>query len=153
MWDHLQRQGIPVARCTVERIMRINGWRGATRMRRVRTTIADPATARAPDLVRRRFRASRPDELHVADFTYVPMAGGGFDYAAFVIDAYAGLVPGWDCSLTKNTAFVERAIRAAAMRRARERLPLRGDTIHHSDAGSQYTAMHFTETLMLAGTG
>jgi putative transposase len=153
MWDHLQRQGIPVARCTVERIMRINGWRGATRMRRVRTTIADPATARAPDLVRRRFRASRPDELHVADFTYVPMAGCGFDYTAFVIDAYAGLVPGWDCSLTKNTAFVERAIRAAAMRRARERLPLRGDTIHHSDAGSQYTAMHFTETLMLAGTG
>jgi putative transposase len=90
MWDHLQRQGIPVARCTVERIMRINGWRGATRIRRVRTTIADPATARAPDLVRRRFRASRPDELHVADFTYV-LAGGGFDYTAFVIDAYAGL--------------------------------------------------------------
>lgn len=95
--------------------MRINGWRGATRMRRVRTTIADPATARAPDLVRRRFRASRPDKLHMADFTYVPMAGGGFDYAAFVIDAYAGLVPGWDCSLTKNTAF----------RRTRD--PRRGD--------------------------
>jgi putative transposase len=151
MWAHLRRQGIPVARCTVERIMRVNGWRGATRARRIRTTVVDPAATRAPDLVRRRFGAARPDQLHVADFTYVPMAGGGFGYTAFVIDAFAGLIPGWECSLTKNTAFVERAIRAAARRRAREGHPLTGDTIHHSDAGSQYTAMHFTETLMLAG--
>jgi transposase InsO family protein len=71
--------------------------------------------------------------LHVADFTYVPLDGGGFGYTAFVIDAYAGLIPGWECSLTKNTAFVERAIRAAAARRAREGRPLAGDTIHHSD--------------------
>jgi transposase InsO family protein len=151
MWAHLQRQGITVARCTVERIMRVNGWRGAMRARRVRTTVADPAATRAPDLVRRRFRVARPDQLHVADFTYVPMAGGGFGYTAFVIDAYAGLIPGWECSLTKNTAFVERAIRAAVLRRAQEGHPLTGDTIHHSDAGSQYTAIHFTETLMLAG--
>jgi len=151
VWAHLQRQGIPVARCTVERIMAANGWRGATRARRVRTTVADPTHHRAPDLVRRRFRVGRPDALHVADFTYVPMAGGGFGYTAFVIDAYAGLIPGWECSLTKNTAFVERAIRAAAARRAREGRPLSGVTIHHSDAGSQYTAIHFTETLMLAG--
>jgi putative transposase len=91
------------------------------------------------------------DALHVADFTYAPMAGGGFGYTAFVIDAYAGLIAGWECSLTKNTAFVERAIRGAAARRAREGHPLSGATIHHSDAGSQYTAIHFTETLMLAG--
>jgi transposase InsO family protein len=150
MWAHLQRQGIPVARCTVERIMRANGWHGATRAHKVRTTVSDPAATRAPDLVRRRFRASRPDELHVADFTYVPMSTG-FGYTAFVIDAYAGPIVGWECSLTKNTAFVERAIRAAAARRAREGHPLGGDTIHHSDAGSQYTAIHFTDTLMLAG--
>ena len=151
MWAHLQRQGVPVARCTVERIMRANGWRGAMRARWVRTTVADPAAARAPDLVRRRFRSARPDALHVADFTYVPLHGAGFGYTAFVIDAYAGLIVGWECSLTKNTAFVERAIRAAAARRAREGHPLSGDTIHHSDAGSQYTATYFTETLMLAG--
>ncbi len=150
MWAHLRRQGIPVARCKVERIMRVNGWRGATRARRVRTTIVDPAAARAPDLVRRRFGVIAPNRLLVADFTYVPMAGGGFGYTAFVIDAYAGLIPGWECSLSKQTAFVERAIRAAAMRRAREGHPLTGETIHHSDA-AQYTAIHFTETLMLAG--
>jgi transposase InsO family protein len=151
IWAHLQRQAIPVARCTVERIMRGQGWRGAMRARRIRTTEQDPAHNRAPDLVRRRFRASRPDALHVADFTYVPLAAGGFGYTAFVIDASAGLIPGWECSLSKTTAFVERAIRAAAAWRARQGYPLSGDTIHHGDAGSQYTAMHFTETLMLAG--
>ena len=92
----------------------------------------------------------RPEALHVADFTYVPMVIG-FGYTAFVIDAYAGLIAGWECSLTKNTAFVERAIRAAAARRAREGHPLTGDTVHHGDAGSQYTAIHFTDTPMLAG--
>jgi len=83
MWAHLQRQGIPVARCTVERIMRTHGWRGATRARTLRTTERDPAAARAPDLVRRRFHAARPNELDVADFTYVPLDGGGFGYTAF----------------------------------------------------------------------
>ncbi|EUA82189.1 integrase core domain protein [Mycobacteroides abscessus subsp. bolletii 103] len=151
MWAHLQRQGIPVARCTVERIMRTHGWRGATRARTIRTTERDPAAARAPDLVRRRFHASRPNLLVVADFTYVPLDGGGFGYTAFVIDAYAGLIAGWECSLTKNTAFVERAIRQATAYRARQGHRFTGDTIHHSDAGSQYTATHFTETLMLAG--
>jgi putative transposase len=131
--------------------MRANCWRGAMRTRRVRTTERDPAAARAPDLVRRRFRAARPDALHVADFTYVPMAISGFGYTAFVIDSYAGLIAGWECSLTKNTALVQRAIRAAAARRAREGHPLIGDTIHHSDAESQYTAIYFTETLMPAG--
>jgi transposase InsO family protein len=151
VWVHLQRQGIAVARCTVEKIMRAHGWRGAMRTRKVRTTERNPTHDRAPDLVRRRFRVSGPDALHVADFTYVPLDGGGFGYTAFVIDAFAGLIAGWECSLTKNTAFVEHAIGAAAARRAREGHPHCGDTTHHSDAGSQYTAIHFTEALMLAG--
>jgi putative transposase len=151
MWAHLRRQGIPVAKCTVERLKRARGWRGVNRGRRVRTTIADPAAARAPDLVRRQFKASRPGQLHVADFTYVPLAGGRFAYTAFVIDAFAGLIPGWECSLSKETAFVESAIRQATAYRARQGNPITGGAIHHSDAGSQYTSVHFTETLMLAG--
>jgi transposase InsO family protein len=111
MWSHLQRQGVPVARCTVERLMRDNGWRGITRARRVRTTVADPTATRAPDLVNRCFSASRPDQLWVADFTYVPITGGPFGYTAFVIDAFAGVIPGWQCSLSKETPFVEAAIR------------------------------------------
>jgi putative transposase len=150
MWAHLQRQGIPVARCTVERIMRANGWRGVTRARRApRTTEPDPAAARAPDLVGRQWRVSAPNLLEVADFTYVPMTWG-FGYTAFVVDAYAGVIAGWECSLTKDAAFVERALRHAAAFRTRQGRPFDG-AIHHSDAGSQYTAIHFGETLMLAG--
>lgn len=150
MWAHLQRCGIPVARCTVERLMRANGWRGVTRTTKVRTTVPDPAAARAPDRVHRHFGGKRPDQLYVADFTYVPMTCG-FGYTAFVIDAFAGTMIGWECSLSKQTAFVERAIREAAARRRREGHPLSGATIHHSDAGSQYTAVHFGETLLLEG--
>ena len=150
MWAHLQRQGIPVARCTVERIMRVHGWRGVSRARRTpRTTEPDPTAARAPDLVGRRWRVAAPNRLLVADFTYVPMAAG-FGYTAFVIDAYAGMITGWECSLRKDTGFVERALRHAAAFRARQGHPL-DEAIHHSDAGSQYTAIHFTETLTLAG--
>jgi transposase InsO family protein len=151
MWAHLQRQGITVARCTVERIMRANGWVGVTRAKHVRTTISDSAADRAPDLVKRQFGAKRPNELFVADFTYVPMDTGVFAYTAFVIDAYAGTIVGWECSSSKITAFVERAIRQAASTRRREGNPLPGTTIHHSDAGSQYTAVHFGETLALEG--
>lgn len=151
MWAHLNRQGIPVAKCTVERLKRAHGWRGVTRGRRVRTTVPDPAAARAPDLVRRQFKASRPGQLHVADFTYVPLASGRFAYTAFVVDAFAGLIPGWECSLSKGTAFVESAIRQAAAYRARQGNPITSGAIHHSDAGSQYTSVHFTDTLMLAG--
>lgn len=150
MWAHLQRQGIPVARCTVERIMRARGWRGVTQARRTpRTTVSDPAATRAPDLVGRRWRVNAPNLLVVADLTYVPMVAG-FGYAAFVIDAYAGLIAGWECSLSKETAFIERALRHAAALRARQGHPF-DETIHHSDAGSQDTAIHFGETLMLAG--
>jgi putative transposase len=151
MWAHLNRQGIPVAKCTAGRLKRAYGWRGVTRGRQVRTTVADPAASRAPDLVRRRFKASRPGQLHVADFTYVPLVTGRFAYTAFVIDAFAGLIPGWECSVSKETAFVESAIRQATAYRARQGHPITGDAIHHSDAGSQYTSVHFTETLILAG--
>ncbi len=150
MWAHLRRHGVPVARCTIERLMRHHGWRGATRTRKVRTTVADPTAARAPDLVKRCFTAARPDALWVADFTYVPMTDGRFGYTAFVVDAFAGLIPGWECSMTKHTDFVEAAIRQGAARRRREGRPLRG-TVHHSDAGSQYTSVHFGQTLLLEG--
>jgi transposase InsO family protein len=150
MWAHLQRQGLPVARSTVERLMRANGWRGTTRRKKVRTTVPDPAASRAPDLVHRAFRADSPEQLHVADFTSVAMSSG-FGYTAFVIDAYAGLIPGWECSTSQETAFVERAIRQAAALRRRQGHPLSGETIHHSDAGSQYTAVRCGETLLLEG--
>jgi len=133
MWEHLNRQGIKVAKCTVERLMRAHGWRGVTRARTTRTTIPDPASTRAADLVRRNFKASRPGQLHVADFTCVPLDGGGFGYTAFVIDAFAGLIAGWECSLSKETALVERAIRQAAAWRARQGHPLGDGAIHHSD--------------------
>jgi putative transposase len=150
MWAHLQRQGVPVARCTVERIMRRNGWRGITRTRKVRTTVADPTAARAPDLVRRCFTAPRPDALWVADFTYVPMTDSRFGYTALVIDAFAGKITGWACSMSKHTTFVEAAVRQAVAHRRREGHPLHG-TVHHSDAGSQYTSVHFGQTLFLEG--
>jgi len=151
MWAHLQRQGIPMALRTVERIMRHNGWRGVTRARRPpRTTERDPAAGRAPDLVSRKWRVSAPNLLDVADFTYVPLDTGGFGYTAFVVDAYAGVIAGWECSMVKDTGFVERALRHAAVFRARQGHPF-NDTIHHSDSGSQYTAIHYGETLMLEG--
>ncbi|OZG28910.1 hypothetical protein BH683_012595 [Williamsia sp. 1138] len=83
MWAHLQRQGIPVARCTVERLMRSNGWQGVTHRKRERTTVANPSDERAPDLVDRQFKVPAPNQLIVADFTYVPMAGGSHMYTAF----------------------------------------------------------------------
>ncbi len=97
----------------------------------------------------RRWRVEAPNRLVVADFTYVPMTAG-FGYTAFVVDAYAGLIAGWECSRRKDTAFVKRALHHAAAFRARQGHPF-DDGIHHPDAGSQYTARHFTQMLMLAG--
>jgi transposase InsO family protein len=132
MWAHLQRCGMPVARCTVERLMRAR-LAGCTRERRVRTTVAVRAAVRAPDLVKRQFTADRPDQLHVAEFTYVPMVSG-FSYTTFVLDAFAGAIGGWECSLSQETALVERVVRQAAARRRPEEYPLCGQTIHHSDS-------------------
>jgi putative transposase len=150
MWAHLQREGIPVAKCTVERLMRANRWQGARRCRRVRTTVADPAAQRAPDLVDRQFQARAPNVLLVADFTYVRLTTGVFAYVAFVTDAYVGTIIGWEASTSKHTRFVESAIRQAAALRSRQGHPIDG-AIHHSDAGSHYTAVHFGETLTLSG--
>ena len=151
MWAHLQRQGITVARCTVERVMRANGWVGVTRAKRVRTTISDPGAERAPDLVKRRFGATQPNELFVADFTYVPMSTGVFAYTAFVIDAYAGMIVGWECSTSKVTAFVERAIRQAAGPGTDRDIRCRATRFITPTPGSQYTVVHFGETLALEG--
>ena len=123
MWAHLQRQGITVAKSTVERLMRRNGWQGVRRQKSVRTTIADPAAERAPDLVDRQFRVPAPNALFVADFTYVKLVTGVFVYVAFVIDAYAGAIVGWEAASVKHTGFVESAIRQAAALRARQGHP------------------------------
>jgi putative transposase len=123
MWAHLRRLGVPVARCTVERLMKANGWHGVTRTKRVPTTVVDPAATRAPDLVNRDFRVPAPNRLLVADFTHARLTSGAFVYTAFVIDAFAGLIVGWECSKSKHTAFVERAIAQAAAFRARQGIP------------------------------
>jgi putative transposase len=132
MWAHLQREGIPVTRSTVERLMRRNGWQGVRRQKTVRTTIADPTATRPPDLVDRQFGVGAPNRLLVADFTYVKLISGVFVYVAFVIDAYAGAIIGWEASGSKHTRFVESAIRQAAALRSRQRHPIE-DAIHHSD--------------------
>lgn len=151
MWAHLNREGITVAKCTVQRLMRANGWQGARWQKLVRTTVADPSGQRAPDLVDRQFRVEAPNRLVVADFTYMRLVTGLFAYTAFVIDAFAGRIVGWQCSTSQQTAFVESAIREAAGLRAREGRPLGGNTIHHSDAGAQYTSVRFAESLLLVG--
>ena len=136
MWAHLQREGIPVAKSTVERLMRRHGWQGMRRCKSVRTTIADPTAVRPPDLVDRQFGVPAPNRLLVADFTYVKLVTGVFVYVAFVIDAYAGAIVGWEASASKQTRFVESALRQAASLRSRQGHPIDG-AIHHSDAGSQ----------------
>lgn len=151
MWAHLRRQGIPVARCTVERLMRRHGWQGVRRTRRVRTTVADPAASRAADLVDRQFSAAAPNRLFVADFTYVRVQSG-FVYAAFVVDAFAGTIVGWQVSGTANTTLVDRALADGLETRRRQGHPVSGGgTVHHSDAGTQYTSVAFGQQLQEAG--
>jgi putative transposase len=135
MWAHMNRQGIQVARCTVERLMRSQSWEGASRKRSHRTTVCDPDHERAPDLVDRHFTVEAPNKLLVTDFTYV-RTGGKFAYTAFVIDAFHNRIIGWECSLTKTPDFICRALTQAAELRNREGRPLNLKTIYHSDAGS-----------------
>jgi putative transposase len=118
----------------------------------VRTTITDPAAERAPDLVDRQFRVPTPNALVVADFTYVKLVTGTFVYVAFVIDAYAGTVIGWEAASTKQTRFVESAIRQAAALRTRQGHRIDG-AIHHSDAGPQggFTSIRYGERLAEIG--
>jgi len=150
MWLHLRRQGHDVARCTVERLMRILGLQGARRGRVKRTTVSDPAAQRAKDLVGRNFAPLAPDKLWVADFTYVSTLAG-WVYVAFVIDAYARRVLGWKVSTSMSTDLVLDAVNQAIFTRKREGVKDFSGLIHHNDAGAQYTSVRFTERLIEEG--
>ncbi len=150
VWLALNRAGIVVARCTVERLMRDLGLAGARRGRRVRTTWPDTAAARPADLVRRQFSPARPDRLWVADFTYVP-TWAGMVYVAFVIDAYSRRVLGWRAAATMKTSLVLDALEQALWTRRRAGAASLAGLVHHTDAGSQYTSIAFTDRLAAAG--
>lgn len=150
MWLQLRQLGHEVARCTVERLMRILGLQGARRGKAKRTTIADPAAARARDLVGRKFRPLAPNRLWVADFTYVSTLTG-WVYVAFVIDAYARRILGWKVSTSMTTDLVLDAINQAIFTRKREGVKDLTGLIHHNDAGSRYTSVRFTERLLEEG--
>jgi transposase InsO family protein len=148
VWQALQRQGHTVARCTVERLMRAMGLQGAVRGRAwVTTTQAGPVADRPADLVERDFTATRPNQLWVADFTYVA-TWRGFVYVAFVIDVFARRIVGWRVSTSLRTDFVLEALEQAIYER-------RGDgltgLVHHSDRGTQYLSMRYTDRLAHAG--
>jgi putative transposase len=150
VWLELNREGMPVARCTVERLMRELGLRGARRGNKVCTTRPDPAAARPADLVRRQFSPPAPDRLRVADYTYVP-AWTGMVYVAFVIDAYSRRILGWRAATSMRTALVLNALDQALRTRRRDGSRDLAGLVHHTDAGSQYTSIAFTERLAGAG--
>jgi putative transposase len=150
VWSELHRQGMPVARCTVERLMRAAGLHGAVRGRRIRTTIADPGRQRAADLVQRDFTASAPNRRWVADFTYVA-TWSGIVYVAFVVDLYSRAITGWAAATNKRTPLVLSALDMGLWRRDRDGRPVDKGLIHHSDAGSQYTSFRFTTHLLDEG--
>ncbi len=145
VWKQLHREQIPVARCTVERLMRQEGLRGVVRGRRTRTTIPDGALEKPLDRVQRRFVASRPDELWVSDFTFVA-TWSGFVYVAFVIDVFARRIVGWRVSRSMHTELVLDALEQALHARQTET-----GLTHHSDHGSQYLSIRYTERLAQNG--
>jgi transposase InsO family protein len=147
VWRQLLREGVRVARCTVSRLMRELGLAGAVRGKPVRTTVSDKASPCPLDLVNRQFRAPAPNMLWVSDFTYVS-SWTGFVYVAFVIDAYARRIVGWRASRTAHAGFVLDALEQAL----HERRPAGGGgLVHHSDRGSQYVSIRYTERLAEAG--
>ena len=150
VWLQLNREGIPVARCTVERLMRDMGLQGARRGRKKRTTMPDPAATRAADLVDRRFTPNRPDRLWVADFTYVATWSGTV-YVAFVLDAHSRRILGWRAASTMKTALVLDALEMAIWARGRQGVHDLAGLIHHTDAGSQYASIAVTERLAAVG--
>ncbi|WP_373864713.1 IS3 family transposase [Nocardia vaccinii] len=149
VWLQLNREGIVVARCTVERLMRRLGLRGALRGKVKRTTVSDPAAPRAADLVQRKFAPAAPNRLWVADITYVS-TWSGWVYVAFVVDAYARRIIGWRTSTSMTAALVLDAIEHAIWTREREGWDVK-DVVHHNDRGSQYASVKFTERLAEAG--
>lgn len=150
VWLALNREGIVVARCTVERLMAELGLAGATRGKPRRTTIADPTAPRPADLVQRRFAPPAPNRLWVADLTYVS-TWSGFAYVAFVVDAYARRILGWRVASTMVTSMVLDAIEQAIWTRHQEGIRDLKDVVHHTDRGSQYTSIRFSERLAQAG--
>ena len=147
VWRQLKREGFDVARCTVERLMQSMGLQGVIRGKPVRTTISDKSAPCPLDHVNRQFRAPRPNVLWVSDFTYVA-TWTGFVYVAFVIDAYARRIVGWRVSRTAHASFVLDALEQAL----HDRQPVhRSGLVHHSDRGSQYVSIKYTERLAEAG--
>jgi putative transposase len=147
VWRQLQRERIAVARCTVERLMRTLGIQGVRRGKVVRTTISDRAAPCPLDKVNRQFRADRPNQLWVSDFTYVS-TWQGWLYVAFVIDVFARRIVGWRVSESMRTDFVLDALEQALYARQPER---DAALIHHSDRGSQYVSIRYSERLAEAG--
>ncbi len=147
VWKQLRRQGVRVARCTVGRLMRAMGLAGAVRGRTWVTTTQAGAEHRPADLVDRQFVATRPNQLWVSDFTYVA-TWSGFVYVAFVVDVFARRIVGWRVSSSLRTDFVLDALEQAIY--ARSRHPLTG-LVHHSDRGTQYLSMRYTDRLADAG--
>ena len=148
VWKQLRREGISVARCTVERLMRDMGLRGAVRGRAwIVTTRSDATADRPADLVERRFTATRPNQLWVADFTYVA-TWRGFVYVAFVIDVFARRIVGWRVASSLRTDFVLDALEQAIYDRRGDGV---ADLVHHSDRGTQYLSMRYTDRLADAG--
>jgi transposase InsO family protein len=145
VWRQLVREGISAARCTVERLMRREGLQGVFRGGRKRTTTPDEAAARPNDLVKRDFTASHPDSLWVSDLTYVRTLAG-FAYVAFVIDAFARRIVGWQVNTSLHSNLVLDALDQALHARERNQ-----GLIVHSDRGSQYLSIRYSERLAQAG--
>ena len=147
VWRQMRREGFNIARCTAERLMREMGLTGVIRGKPVRTTVSNKATPCPLDQVNRQFHAPAPNRLWVSDFTYVA-TWAGFVYVAFVIDVFARYIVGWRVSRTAHASFVLDALEQAI----HERKPVQGDgLIHHSDRGSQYLSITYTERLAEAG--
>jgi putative transposase len=146
VWRQLHREGIAVARCTVERLMRELGLQGVHRGKTRRTTTPDATVPRPADLVARDFSATRPNQLWVADLTYVA-TWSGFVYVAFIIDAFSRFLVGWQASRSLRTDLALDALEMAIWRR---QAGLEG-LVHHSDRGGQYLAIRYTERLAEAG--
>jgi putative transposase len=147
VWRQLAREGTAVARCTVERLMRRLGLRGVMRGKVVRTTISDKKAPCPLDKVNRQFRAERPNQLWVSDFTYVS-TWQGWQYVAFVIDVFARRIVGWRVSNSMRTDFVLDALEQALYARQPER---DNSLVIHSDRGSQYVSIRYSERLAEAG--
>ena len=147
VWQQLRREGLDVARCTVARLMKVMGLEGIIRGKPIRTTFSDKAAPCPLDHVNRQFHSPAPNRLWVSDFTYVS-TWVGFVYVAFVIDTYARRIVGWRVSRAAHTGFVLDALEQAL----HERRPVhRGGLVHHSDRGSQYVSIRYTERLAEAG--